>query len=244
MFKDLVKKLLENLGYALVRYDPRFHPDARERRLLADLAPTVVIDVGANEGEYGAELRARGYRGRIVSFEPRAEAFARLRTRSQGDPHWEVHSCGLAAQEGQSVIHVSGNRASSSLLPMADLHTQALPGSDCEREETIELRTLDGMLPELRLQPQDRVLLKIDVQGYEGAVLDGGAQTVARADGMYLELSLQPLYEGAPLIEDLIARLRQAGFAPAALAPTFSSDSTCHLLQVDGFFVRTTTPRT
>lgn len=239
MLKDLLKKTLESLGYALVRYDPRYHPDARERRLVEDLAPTLVLDVGANEGEYGSELRARGFRGRLVSFEPRAEAFARLQARAQGDPLWEIHQCGLAATEGESVIHVSGNRASSSLLPMADLHTQALPGSGSVREETIRLRTLDSLLPELKLTAADKVLLKIDVQGYEGAVLDGGAATLARADAVYLELSLQPLYEGAPLMEELMTRLRRAGFAPVGLAPTFSSDATCHLLQVDGFFLRT-----
>ncbi len=239
MLKKLLKFLLAKAGYALVRYDPRYHPDARERRLVADLAPTLVLDVGANEGEYAAELRARGCGARIVSFEPRAEAFSRLEARARMDTRWQVRQCGLGAREGTALIHVSGNRASSSVLPMAALHTAALPGSGSLREEEIQIRTLDGLAAELGIRASDKVLLKIDVQGYEAAVLDGGPQLLARADAVYLELSLQPLYDGAPLIEELIARLRAGGFAPVALAPTFSSDATCHLLQVDGLFLRT-----
>ncbi|MEA2420584.1 MAG: hypothetical protein QOE60_2790, partial [Thermoleophilaceae bacterium] len=67
------------MGYEVRQYTPlRSLPAARERLLDG---VDVVLDVGANAGQYGAMLRELGYAGRLVSLEPVAEAFAELRRR-------------------------------------------------------------------------------------------------------------------------------------------------------------------
>ena len=66
-----------------------------------------VIDVGANIGQFGESLRADGYRGRIVSFEPTQSAFEILARRAAADGNWQAHHCGLGAASGTATLHAS-----------------------------------------------------------------------------------------------------------------------------------------
>jgi FkbM family methyltransferase len=53
----------------------------------------MVLDIGANEGQYGKSLRDTiGFKGRMVSFEPLHDAFGLLKQTIAGDPLWECHN--------------------------------------------------------------------------------------------------------------------------------------------------------
>ena len=75
-----------------------------------------VIDVGAHEGEYAKRLRAGGYTGRIVSFEPVPRAFAELEQAAAGDPDWHVHAVALGREDGTTTMNVVPGTLSS-ILP-------------------------------------------------------------------------------------------------------------------------------
>jgi FkbM family methyltransferase len=211
---------------------------ARIAATLGFLGATTILDVGANIGQYASALRASGYRGAIVSCEPLSDAFEHLRRRASHDPRWEVLRTAVGAEVGTADINVSANSYSSSLLTMTEAHTSAAPGSETVASETVPVTTVADLVAERGLDP-GRTLLKIDTQGYEAPVLDGAGPLVGRIAAVSLELSFVPLYEGQHLFDDLVARLRGAGYLLYALEAGFGDRRTGRMLQCDGLFVRT-----
>jgi hypothetical protein len=88
------------------------------------------------------------------------------------------------------------------------------------------------------LSPEDRVWLKIDTQGYEAEVLKGASRLMPRVRALECELSLVPLYDGQPLIDEMITMIYQMGFRMVGVAPVFFQPETGDTLQVDGMFLR------
>lgn len=205
------------------------------QRLTEKNAVEVVFDVGANRGQYGWELRAGGYEGRICSFEPLEEAYRVLQARTRKDPSWVCWPIALSDRNGTAVINVSANSVSSSLLPMAPLHLAADPASRNLGTAETSVRTLDDVVGESSAYGGGRYALKIDTQGHEWEVLDGAAETMRRCAWIEIELSLAELYTGQRLLPDLLDRL-SSGFRLVQLEPVFSDPATGQLLQVNGMF--------
>ena len=77
----------------------------------------LILDVGANTGQFATRLRQAGYRGRIESFEPVPETVAVLRKAARDDPRWRVHELALGEEDGTAVINVTPGTLSSLLAP-------------------------------------------------------------------------------------------------------------------------------
>jgi FkbM family methyltransferase len=210
---------------------------ARVAATLRHLDARTVLDVGANIGQYASALRASGYRGCIVSCEPLSDAFGHLERRAAHDERWEVVRTAVGAEPGTAQINVSANSYSSSLLTMTEAHTSAAPGSQTVATETVPVTTVAELVAGRELDPA-RTLLKIDTQGYEAPVLDGAGPLLGKLAAVSLELSFVPLYEGQQLFDDLVMRLRGAGYVLYALEGGFGDRRTGRMLQCDGLFVR------
>jgi FkbM family methyltransferase len=238
--KALIRNLAEHFGYEVFGPPRAF---ANQRTLIGLLRReqiNLVLDVGANTGQFAEELRACGYAGRILSFEPLPAAHAQLCAHAASDPNWTIaERTAVGAQTGSIEIHVSKNSVSSSILAMLPAHSEAEPQSAYVETETVPLSRLDDLYSP---SAADRVLLKIDVQGYEAQVIEGAANLLRTCRAVISEMSLVPLYEGQFLAKDLWDLLAAQGFEAWSLEPGFRQPETGRMLQLDGIFVRNHAP--
>ncbi len=238
--KKLILKMLRSVGYDIVFYRHTHHPLARRKWILDAYGVNMVLDVGANNGQFGETLREIGYRGKIVSFEPLPEAYGVLKSKAdRDDGSWQVRNFALGDREERSTIHVAGNSYSSSILPMLPAHERAEPEARYVRDVGIEIRTLDAIFrPGWRTD--GGIYIKIDTQGFEKRVLDGAANSLPFIDTIQLEMSLTPLYEGEMPFEDMYGLIKRKGYRVVAIEPGFADPESGEMLQMDAIFHRFT----
>lgn len=235
--KKTIKSLLSLAGYELTPYARS--PGRMLHSFLSSEGVTQIIDVGANKGQFGRDVRRRGFNGQIISFEPLSEAYEVLMSEAAGDLNWRVMPrSAVGSETGVTEINISGNSVSSSILEMEQAHVENAPGSSFVGKESVALVTLDEIEKELPSAKGAR-LLKIDTQGFEMHVLDGAGHFLKSVHSVYLELSLAPLYRAQPSWIELSTRLLDAGFALWAVAPNFFDTDRGRVLQMDSLFVRT-----
>jgi FkbM family methyltransferase len=203
------------------------------------LGVTCCLDVGANTGGFAQELRRRGFAGSLISLEPRREAHAALTAAAAGVAGWHIaQPVALGAREGEAIIHIAGNEASSSLLPMLPRHEAGAPGSAYRGQQPVRVRRLDDVIAEMDIAENAPLAMKIDTQGFEREVLIGAAKTLDRTAILMIEMSLTPLYAGAPSFEELYTDLIRQGWRCITLSPAFFDTIHREALQVDGLFLR------
>jgi FkbM family methyltransferase len=240
--RTFARTLLRRVGWELRPIDYCGSDELMLERFLRAARPDTVFDIGANEGQYAISLRKCGFHGRIVSFEAIPSVHAVLSAAAAKDPDWVVAPCcALGRAAGEARINLARNSVSSSLLPMNDAHVKAAPGSKYIGVETVRMARLDEIARPL-LPSAGRLLLKIDTQGYEEEVLAGSESILEGVSAIQLEMSLLPLYQGAPSFRRVLELCESLGFELHGLIPGFYESKTNRLLQADGLFLKTGTP--
>ena len=241
--KRFVRNCIRRTGWDIKRFDPKtFDPLGSEAsQLLRQFFfhhIDVVFDVGANTGQFAEKLWNAGFSGRIVSFEPSSGAHSTLVKHAQGKANWIIApKMAVGDRDGTISLNLAGNSVSSSVLPMLPSHASAAPESRYIGSEAVNLRTLDSVGKQFAADAE-RVFLKLDVQGFEYKVLQGGRCFLSRVSGIQMELSLVPLYDGELLFHPMLHVLEDHGFDLWSMVPGFLDPKTSRLLQLDAIFFR------
>ena len=197
-----------------------------------------VFDVGANAGQYARRLRGFGYGGRIVSFEPTADAFERLSKAAADDPDWQVHHLGLGREDTVSSIHTGWNTMNS-LLPPSDYGRGRYQRFTKTRTEEIRIRRLDDVMDEaLDGIDEPRPFLKMDTQGYDLEVFAGAGERVADFVGLQSEVAVLRLYEGSPRMSEAVATYEESGFEITGMYPVTREATTGRVIEFDCVLMR------
>jgi hypothetical protein len=123
---------------------------------------------------------------------------------------------------------------------MEELHKQEAPYTAEASVEEIAITTADKVLSEWEPELAAEILVKIDVQGYTGAVIEGASQTLARTRLAIVEASCYPLYEGEALFGRIHDMMRERGFVYRGNADQWISQRDARVLAVDAVFERLT----
>lgn len=233
--RNTARRFLRQTGFDLVRYANL--PTSRRIQLISSHRINLILDVGANTGQYAMHMRQLGYKGRIVSFEPVTSAYNVLAKYASHDGLWNTVNIALGDYDGKAQINIAGNSVSSSILEILPVHVHAAPTSAYVSKEEITVRRIDSIIDEY-YHVGERLFLKTDTQGYEQKVIEGATDSLDHIIGIQVEMSLVPLYKGEMSLSEMTTLLSHKGYALMSIEPGFRNLSTGQLLQVDGIFFR------
>ena len=236
-FKKAIKRALRITGLNVSKFTPSPTPFLLHHKV------ELLLDVGANIGQFAQEKRTEGFKGKIVSFEPLPDAHNTLLKISQQDPLWIIHKrCALGSSIGETEINISQNSFSSSILPMLQKHSTAAPNSLYIGKAKTEILTIDSIFNLYHTGGGEKTFLKIDTQGFEAEVIIGASNSLENIIGVQLECSIVPLYENQYLYKHFFTFFEDNGFTLWSLIPGFFDPKTGQYLQFDAVFIRDPKP--
>jgi FkbM family methyltransferase len=191
--------------------------NASLQALLSPERLTDVIDVGAKLGEEGpppyTPMLAAGL-CRVTGFEPQKSALLELQALKGPNERYLPYAVG---DGGTHTLNICRHPGMTSLLEPDPVRLSLfanlpLLGEVIERI-VLQTRKLDDIS---EIQHLD--FLKIDIQGGELAVFQGGKTKLAEAVAIQTEISFVTLYKNQPSLGDIDLELRSQGFLPHCVA--------------------------
>jgi FkbM family methyltransferase len=174
---------------------------------------TEVVDVGANPIDseplpYKAMLAAGLCR--VTGFEPQPEVLLELQSNQGPQELYLPYTVGDGGAHTLNICRGSGltslfepNPAVLDVFEVLKLHTEVID------RVAVQTRRLDQISEIEHLD-----FLKIDVQGGELAVFQGGKTKLTETVAIQTEISFVPLYKDQPTLGDIDLELRGQGFLP------------------------------
>ena len=198
----------------------------------------LILDIGANTGQFSNLIFKLGYNGRIVSFEPLSSAHEALKKRSGKFKNWLIaEQCAIGEEDGEIEINIAKNSISSSVLKIMEEHVSAAPDSEYIGSEKIKVYKLDTIADQYSKNAKN-IFIKIDTQGFEEKILNGANNFLKKVKGLLVETSLVPLYEGQALFPQIFEMITKQGFELYGVQPAFINKETGRMLQIDAVFFR------
>jgi FkbM family methyltransferase len=190
--------------------------------------PTDVLDVGAFQGDWAKTCFSVWPQARITCVEPQdaqQETLVNLASQTKNIRFMQVL---LGETDRCSVGFFEAGSGSSVLL------------GNQETSNTKPMKTIDTLIKSGEIPPPH--FLKLDVQGYEIAVLEGWTKGFEQCEVIQCEISLLPLIPKAPLLHEVVAYLYNREFLMFDVTELIRSPSDGTIWQIDALFCRKDSP--
>ncbi len=228
-------KIANLLGYDLFRQKSSHASYANHlAKILRSLDINLVLDVGANIGQFAKQLRQLGYTGEIISFEPIAHCVSYLESISAEDAKWKIYPFGLGNEAGEATLKVPDSNDFASLHDFNSYSAERFPRNISNiREEIVTINTLASWLCANPTLSGSNILLKIDTQGHDMQVLMGAGSKLHDFAAVSTELSFIPIYEQTPGYLTVLEFLETAGYAISGIYPVSRERGSLCLIEGD-----------
>jgi FkbM family methyltransferase len=191
-------------------------------KLLSVVGVNLVLDVGAHGGGYASFLRRNGYKGRVISFEPVASNYELLQQAALDDGLWETHNVALGSEDGEGQMNVTHSTLLSSFHQPSN--SVMVKAAAIDHVERVVVRRLDSLLPEIT-DLGDQIFLKMDTQGWDLEVLHGASGVLGDVKAIQSEVSMIPIYDGMPNLQESLKCFRELGYSVADMFPVVYDSS-------------------
>ena len=204
-------------------------------RFVGPEEPVFLVDVGACVGEFTEGFLACYQDAEAVCLEPARASFDRLRTRFAAHPAVTCLHHAAGDRDGDMVMQVYPDQPAMNTLHRYVDGIESAFGAGAVRRENVTCRTLPSVVA---LPPDRTVIVKIDVQGHETAVIDGADDWFAGVDAVLCEVSFCPEYVGlAPSFAGVASRLAAHDLHPVVLQ-TYGQTISNYAVERDVLFVK------
>ena len=225
--------LVKNFGLKISRARPTF--DLARKSLLKQSGISLVIDGGANRGQWAWAVINDFPVLKVLSIEPVMSAYSELAVAASRHKNWEVLNVALSDHSGTAIINVSNNDEQSSSLLIPGSHLNYYPNVKFTELQETSLLTLDSLdIPESEV-----VYLKLDIQGHELNALKGGVKLLQQVKAIELEMSTDEPYLGQSTFFEIVTFLNKYGFKIFSFADAFRGIDG-QTIYIDVLFVRKT----
>lgn len=163
-----------------------------------------IIDVGAHHGKVSQSLQFIFPNAKIYAFEPDINNHSFILDRIKSNK-LTLSPLALSNKPGKNIFYKHNNSAVSSLLPAQNIDHQS-----STQKSLVETSTLDQYFKNVKFK--SGVLLKVDTQGTEGLVLQGGKKILKKVDIIHIETSFDRYYKDQDLFKDVYKFLDENGF--------------------------------
>jgi len=212
-----------------------FSMEATLRHLVAkEFRPRVILDIGAAKG-YWSEFAHYFYPdAAFYLIDPLVESEPRLQHLCATKQNFSYLLCAAGEAEGQLPMSIASDLDGSSLFSFNVNGTTDAP------ERIVQVRTIDSLLATGKIAaPQ---LVKIDVQGYELKVLNGGTKLFETTEVFILEVSLFEFLPGMPIVHQVVDYMVRRHYVLYDVAGYLRRPYQSDLGQLDLVFVRQDSP--
>lgn len=223
--------LVKNFGLKIARARPTF--DLARKSLVSQNGISLIIDGGANRGQWASAVINDFPAIKVLSIEPVICAYNELAAAASRHKNWEVLNAALSDHAGTAIINVSDNDQQSSSLLSPGSHLNYYPSVKFTELQETKLLTLDA----LDIPKSEVVYLKLDIQGHELNALKGGVKLLQQVKAIELEMSTDEPYQGQSTFFEVANFLNESGFKIFSFADAFRGING-QTIYIDVLFVR------